>query len=82
MELMGDNPIDIEAIAIALSFFRNKNGYQWKAKLKESLLNGKQRVPELCRFRNTFGFDVLNKIKTVSTSEEIAEVLKASGRIK
>lgn len=68
--------MDLKNIADEIAKYRNSNGFRWKSKLKESLLNGSQRIPELVRFRNQFGFDVLNKIKTVSTSQEIVAILQ------
>lgn len=67
--------MDLFKIAQAIADFRNANGCQWKKKLKESILNGKQRESSLVQFKIKFTFDTLNKIKTVSTVEEIESTL-------
>jgi len=68
--------MSIENITNELDKFRQKNGIQWKSKLKELYFTNQNRNPELQYFRNHFDFETLDKIKYHTTKREIKQILE------
>jgi len=69
------NSLRIVNIAKKLFTYKQENGTQWKAKLKELFNNGTNRDEDLQLFRNRF-LDLLPKIKNDFDYADIVELIQ------
>ena len=69
------NSLRIVNIAKQLFTYKQENGAQWKARLRELFNNGTNRDEELQLFRKRF-LDLLPKIKNDSDYADIVELLQ------
>ena len=64
-------------IADAIIEFKNNNGRFWKYKLRELFFSGKNRSPELQKFRNHH-ISLLDKMNGNTTKHEVYEMFSVN----